>query len=91
MLSWRNGRRAGLRNRSLTGCEFESHREYQLVHMINAHDAYDQFDRVYSYVVKLPIGDFRDGVLFYPHWFQKETKERVKQGEAFWELFWRSD
>lgn len=89
MLSWRNGRRAGLRNRSLTGCEFESHREYQMVYMINVHKAYDQLDQVQNYVFNLQSGDFRDGVLFILTGFKRKPKIQ-KQGEAFWELFWRS-
>lgn len=58
-----------------------------MVHMINAHDAYDQFDRIHSYVVKLPPGDFRDGVLFHPHGFKRKLKNELNRAKRFGNFF----
>lgn len=37
MREWRNGRRAGFRNRSLMGCGFKSHFTHQGIVVLNAH------------------------------------------------------
>ena len=47
---------------------------YQMVHMINAHKAYDQLDRVQNYVFNLQSGDFRDGVLFHLTSFKRKLR-----------------
>lgn len=46
-----------------------------MVHMINAHKAYDQLDQVQNYVFNLQSGDFRDGVLFILIGFKRQTKD----------------